>query len=127
MCLYSLGMSDNHEEPLYEEIPEEDVERTEQDELHLYRQALQQEFLDKSAVGSQRKTAKETKEHINSLIPEALEGLRRLIKFADRDATKLRACTWVLENALSLKGIANTDDPLVEIFEEMNEAAKSNE
>lgn len=123
--VYTSLMATDDNSPLFE-IPEEG-ELTEEDtqQLKIYKEAIQQEFLDSTASGSQRKTAKETKEAINTLIPEALEGLRRLIKFADRDSTKLRACTWVLENALSLKGIANTDDPLVALVEELSEHSSS--
>lgn len=114
-------MSTN-EEPMFEPIP---APESEEEQLKLYRKALEEEFLQSNGVAGQRKTAKETKEAINELIPEALVGLKRLIKFSSSESTKLRACTWVLENALSLKGIANTDDPLAALLEGMPSGEKS--
>lgn len=123
--VYTPTMSTDDDSLDFEIVNESELSPDEEADLSQYKLALEQEFAQSGSLANQRKTAKETKEAINDLIPAALTGLKRIMTRSDKDATVLKACTWVLENALSLKGLANTDDPMADLLEEIADTQNS--
>lgn len=94
-----------------------------EESLQAYREALQQEWTEKSDPTNLRQIARNTKEEIARHVPDYLAIMRGLALGAMSENVKYQANKWLLENALLPNG-AGAKDTLTELLEEMEEESK---
>ena len=119
-------MADN-EDSAFEDISDDEKEIEEannapdaaDESLKAYREALQQEWSDKSDPTNLREIAKQTKEEIARHVPDYLAIMRGLALGAMSENVKYQANKWLLENALLPSGVG-AKDTLTELLEEMD-------
>lgn len=116
------------EENLFDDISDDEAEikkanEAAEESLQAYREALQQEWSEKSDPTNLRQVAKNTKEEIAKHVPDYLAIMRGLALGANSENVKYQANKWLLENALLPNG-AGAKDTLTELLEEMEENSK---
>lgn len=98
-----------------------DNERSLDEKLQLYRQALQEEYelaqtADPDALEAIRTTAT-TK--LLGAVPEAVERVIHLMSHAEKDTTQLNAAKFILANALGSGVSEGTADPLANLIKQL--------
>jgi len=120
-------MSENTHDQDFEPIEEKEIPTSEvpelteeqQEQLHLYKKALEEELIDSETGSDVRQIRDKTRTKLIDLVPDALTSMKYLSTGANSDSVRYQASKWILDSVLAPNGNASTKDAMQELLEEM--------